>query len=95
MVAESRNSSRECHTAYCHVFDFDPRAVGKPDGGGVMGNARFVRQTRSRVSHMDCNGLYQGKIVKVFPRPGENPSTLRCSECEGGQKKMPQPVHRI
>jgi uncharacterized protein (DUF2147 family) len=38
---------------------------------------------------MDCNGLYQGKIVKIFPRPGEDPSTLRCSECEGDQKNAP------
>jgi hypothetical protein len=29
---------------------------------------------------MDCNGLYQGKIVKIFPRPGENPSTFRCTD---------------
>jgi uncharacterized protein (DUF2147 family) len=37
----------------------------------------------------DCNGLYQGKIVKIFPRPGENTSSLRCTECEGKQKNAP------
>jgi uncharacterized protein (DUF2147 family) len=37
----------------------------------------------------DCNGVYQGKIVKIFPRPGENPSTFRCTECEGEQKNAP------
>jgi uncharacterized protein (DUF2147 family) len=38
---------------------------------------------------MDCNGLYEGKIVKIFPRPGEDPSTFRCSECQGDQKNAP------
>jgi uncharacterized protein (DUF2147 family) len=38
---------------------------------------------------VDCDGFYQGKIAKIFPRPGENPSTLRCTECEGKQKNAP------
>jgi uncharacterized protein (DUF2147 family) len=38
---------------------------------------------------VNCDGLYQGKIVKIFPRPGENPSTFRCTECEGEQKNAP------
>jgi hypothetical protein len=31
-------------------------------------------------------GFIREKIVKIFPRPGEDPSTLHCSECEGDQK---------
>jgi hypothetical protein len=31
----------------------------------------------------DCDGVYQGKIVKIFPRPGEDPSSFRCAQCEG------------
>jgi uncharacterized protein (DUF2147 family) len=38
---------------------------------------------------MDCNGLYQGKIVKIFPQSGEDPSTFRCTQCEDGQKNAP------
>jgi uncharacterized protein (DUF2147 family) len=34
---------------------------------------------------MDCNGLYQGKIVKAF-RSGGIQSNLRCASCEGKQK---------
>jgi uncharacterized protein (DUF2147 family) len=37
----------------------------------------------------DCNGVYRGKIVKIFPQPGEDPSTFRCTECEGEQKNAP------
>jgi Domain of unknown function (DUF892) len=45
------DSSRECHAANRDIFDFAPRAGGKPDGGRAMGKARFIRQTRGRVSH--------------------------------------------
>jgi len=38
---------------------------------------------------INCNGLYQGKIVKIFARTGRDPSTFRCTECEGEQKNAP------
>jgi uncharacterized protein (DUF2147 family) len=38
---------------------------------------------------IDCDGVYHGKIAKIFPRPGENPSILRCTECEGKQRNAP------
>jgi uncharacterized protein (DUF2147 family) len=38
---------------------------------------------------LDCNGVYQGKIVEIFPQPGKDPSTFRCTECEGEQKNAP------
>jgi len=37
----------------------------------------------------DCNGLYVGRIVKMFPKPGENPSQLRCTQSQGDQKNAP------
>lgn len=36
-----------------------------------------------------CGGLYKGKIVKIFSKPGEDPSQWRCTECEGDQKDAP------
>jgi uncharacterized protein (DUF2147 family) len=38
---------------------------------------------------IDCNGIYEGKIVKIFAMPGENPSNFRCTRCEGEQKNAP------
>ena len=38
---------------------------------------------------IDCNGVYAGRIVKMFPKPGENPSQLRCTQCQGDQKNAP------
>jgi hypothetical protein len=33
--------------------------------------------------------VYEGRIVKIFPKPGEDPSQLRCTKCEGEQKNAP------
>jgi uncharacterized protein (DUF2147 family) len=34
------------------------------------------------------NGLYQGALAKMFPKPGENPNPL-CTKCTGDQKNLP------
>jgi uncharacterized protein (DUF2147 family) len=38
---------------------------------------------------IQCDGRYEGKIAKIFPKPGENPSRWRCTKCEGGQRDAP------
>ena len=37
----------------------------------------------------ECGGAYVGQIAKIFPKPGEDPSKLRCTKCEGEQKNAP------
>lgn len=34
------------------------------------------------------DGVYEGKIVKLFPRPGEKPNPI-CTRCQGDQKNKP------
>jgi uncharacterized protein (DUF2147 family) len=38
---------------------------------------------------VDCNREYQGKMAKIFPTPGKNPSEWRCTGCKGDQKNAP------
>ncbi len=35
------------------------------------------------------NGVYSGQIVKMFPKPGEDPMQWRCTKCEGPRKDQP------
>src|SRR5690606_21161900 len=35
------------------------------------------------------NGIYEGQIVKMFPKRGEDPAQFRCTGCEGEQKNAP------
>lgn len=37
----------------------------------------------------ECGVVYEGQIVKMFPKPGEDPSQWRCAKCEGEQKNAP------
>jgi uncharacterized protein (DUF2147 family) len=61
-----------------------------PTAAGLWEKRDSSGQPEAEFQIMDCNGLYQGKIVKIFPRPGqEDPSTFRCTECEGEQKDAP------
>jgi uncharacterized protein (DUF2147 family) len=38
---------------------------------------------------IDCGSTYVARIVKIFPKPGENPAALRCTQCRGDQKNAP------
>ena len=38
---------------------------------------------------LDCGGLFVGRIVKMFPKRGENVSDFRCTQCRGDQKNAP------
>ena len=39
---------------------------------------------------LDCNGIYQGKMVRIFSSPpGEKPEDWRCTNCAGAQRNTP------
>jgi uncharacterized protein (DUF2147 family) len=38
---------------------------------------------------VDKNGVYEGVLVKGFPKPGEDPAEWVCSKCEGPEKNAP------
>lgn len=60
-----------------------------PTAAGLWEKLNSCGQPEAEFQIADCNGLYEGKIVKIFPQPGENPSTFRCTDCEGEQKNAP------
>jgi uncharacterized protein (DUF2147 family) len=38
---------------------------------------------------VEKNGVYEGILVKGFPKPGEDPAEWRCDKCEGPEKGAP------
>ncbi len=39
---------------------------------------------------LDCNGIYQGKMVRIFSSPpGQKPEDWRCTNCTGAQRNAP------
>jgi uncharacterized protein (DUF2147 family) len=61
----------------------EPSAVGlwEKTGQSGMPDAWF------RI--IECNGVYLGRIVKLFPTAGQNPNGWRCTQCKGDQRNAP------
>jgi uncharacterized protein (DUF2147 family) len=38
---------------------------------------------------IEQGGVYQGQIVKMFPKGQEDPASFRCTKCKGAQKDAP------
>jgi len=60
----------------------EPTAVGlweKVDDGKPEGWFRIIEK----------GGVYEGQLVKGFPKPGEDPSKWRCTKCEDDRKDAP------
>ena len=45
-------------------------------------------QRRGLVRIREVNGQYQGKVEKIFPKPGE-PQNPNCEKCEGSRRNQP------
>ena len=59
-----------------------PTATGvweQVDDNGKVGGWFFI---------FERDGVFEGRIVKMFPRPGEKPNPI-CTKCPGDQKNQP------
>jgi uncharacterized protein (DUF2147 family) len=45
-------------------------------------------QPRGLVRIMDVNGQYEGKVEKIFPKPGEE-TNPKCEKCDGLRRNQP------
>ena len=63
------------------------RACASPEGlWRVIGDKSGQAEALVRISRHE--GVYEGRIVKVFPRPGVEPDAL-CERCPGKLKNRP------
>ena len=58
-----------------------------PTAAGLWEKLNSSGQPEAEFQIVDCNGLYQGKIVKIFPRPGENTVDLSVHGLRGRTEK--------
>jgi uncharacterized protein (DUF2147 family) len=64
-------------------------AANQPAAAGLWEKVDQSGKPEGWFRILDCGGTYVGKIVKTFPKPGENPAALRCTQCRGDQKNAP------
>jgi uncharacterized protein (DUF2147 family) len=66
--------------------------AGTYDPASPVGRWRTIddetKAERSIVEISDVGAQLQGRILKVFPQPGDNPDQL-CTACEGERKNQP------
>src|SRR5215207_4428983 len=73
--------------AFCFVPDMGRAA--EPTAAGLWEKRDNAGQPEGWFRITDRNGAYEGQIVKMFPKPGQDPASWRCTKCEGEQKDAP------
>jgi uncharacterized protein (DUF2147 family) len=65
-----------------------PRAAMTAEGIWEKQNASGKPEGWFRIE--ERGGVYEGQIVRMFPaKPGDDPASFRCTECQGEQKNAP------
>jgi len=62
---------------------------GVPTAAGLWEKRNQSAQPEGWFRIAERDGVYEGQIVKMFPKPGEDVAAWRCSRCEGEQKNAP------
>ena len=73
------------------AFCWAPNAghAAGPTAAGLWEKRDDAGQPQGWFRIVDRNGAYEGQIVKMFPKPGQDPASWRCTKCEGEQKDAP------
>jgi uncharacterized protein (DUF2147 family) len=74
--------------ALCTLVVLAPLAAGapQPTAAGLWERVDNSGAPVAWFRIIDCNGVYQGKMARIFSKAGEHPSDLRCTACQGDQK---------
>lgn len=62
---------------------------GAPTAAGIWEKRNDSGQPEGWFRIVERDGVYEGQIVKMFPKPGEDVASWRCSRCQGEQKDAP------
>jgi len=68
-----------------------PSRAAEPTAAAVgAGRRRRAASPKARFRIAEKNGVYEGTLVKIFPKPGDD-SDFRCDKCEGRRKVQAGP----
>ena len=67
----------------------DTARAAEPTAAGLWEKRDNAGKSEGWFRVADRNGAYEGQIVRMFPKPGEDPASWRCTKCEGEQKDAP------
>ena len=73
--------------AFCSVPNTGRAA--EPTAAGLWEKRDNSGQPEGWFRITDRNGAYEGQSVKMFPKPGQDPASWRCTKCEGEQTDAP------
>ena len=62
---------------------------GVPTAVGIWEKRNELGQPEGWFRIVERDWLYEGQIVKIFSKPGEDVAAWRCTRCEGEQKNAP------
>jgi uncharacterized protein (DUF2147 family) len=66
-----------------------PLAAAEPTAAGLWEQVdESSGKAESWFRITERNGVYEGAIVKIFPRPGDDPNWV-CDKCEGAERGAP------
>jgi uncharacterized protein (DUF2147 family) len=61
----------------------------QPTAAGLWEHADDAGRPDAWFRIAEKNGVFEGQIVKMFPKSGEDPASFRCTKCEGERKDAP------
>jgi uncharacterized protein (DUF2147 family) len=87
----TRRTGGIASAALCTLVIAVPPATGvpQPTAAGLWEKADSSGAPVAWFRMINCNGVFQGKMAKIFPRPGEDTSNWRCTACQGDQRNAP------
>jgi uncharacterized protein (DUF2147 family) len=75
---------------WIYAFSASPAVRAEPTAAGLWQKTDEAGRPEAWFRITECGGTYEGQMVKIFPKPGEqDPSQWRCTKCEGEQKNAP------
>ena len=65
-----------------------PLCAAEPTASGLWEQADDTGKPESWFKIAERNGVYEGAVVKIFYKPGEDPNWV-CDKCQGAEKGRP------